>query len=68
MRKLNWIVLSLLLAVSAGCASGSGVRPQKPELPEPPKEVMAPRKADFLTRMQNFLFDSPPKPTESSDN
>lgn len=67
-HKPSAIAFSLIwLMAAAGCASGSGVRPPQP-LPEPPAEAMVPAKADFLQRMESFLFDSPPSATPSRDD
>lgn len=70
MLKLSVITLSSVLLL-ASCASVSPVQRQAvdcPVLADPPPEVMEPKTPDFLERMQNFLFESPPKPTTSQDN
>lgn len=70
MRKLKWIAywLACAMALSA-CGAGSNVRPVPcPELPPPPAEVMVPAKADFVTKMRDFLFEKPSEPTPSRDD
>lgn len=71
MRKLKQTAFLLACAtVLSGCAGAFNARRQPPpvcpQIPEPPAEIMQPRKADFLLKMRLFLFEKPNEPTPSS--
>lgn len=65
MQKLKQTAFLLACAtVLSGCVGASRVPPPVcPQIPEPPAEIMQPRPADFVTRMQLFLFEKPSEPT-----
>ena len=73
MKKLPVTVLSLIFALAlCACASPSHAPPapmQPVEVPPArltpaPADVMVKREPNFLTRLLNFLSDSPLKPTK----
>lgn len=69
MRFSPEITLLLVYATAlAGCATVSPAPVDPPKLAPPAAAVMVPRKADFLERMENFLFDLLPRPTTSPDS
>lgn len=56
----KWLTICALAI--GGCATNAQRTPQPPvcpALPAPSAEMMAPRKADFLQRVQKLLFESP---------
>lgn len=69
MRKLQRTVLLLICALAlCACASPLRPAPKVVEVPSAhlapaPADVMQPREPNFLSRLLNFLSDSPAMPT-----
>ena len=65
MSKLKKIALLLAFVTAlSGCASplppaSVPMEVQPPKLPSPPADVMVKREPNFLSRLLNFLSDSP---------
>ena len=77
MHRLQKIALLLSCAVVIfGCASPSPLVPaparplelEPPQLAPAPAQVMVKREPNFLSRLLNFLSDSPARPMKSSTN
>ena len=66
----NTTLLLGFALVLSGCPSlpSPPPPPVQRHLPPIPADVMVPREPNFLTRLLNFLQDSPAKPTLSSSN
>ena len=59
--KASGLSLMLALILTAGCATKPPAT--KPNIPDPPAELMRPRSPDYLKRLERILFDSPLTPT-----